>query len=497
MNRLPLKVMLWGQEIGQLSWDRQRRNTYFYFNPAIIGGTMDIAPLVAPIQAIRANIPFYGDDRRIYQKLPSFLADSLPDDWGNQLFEHWRTTNKLSNADVTPLEKLSFIGSRGMGALEFVPATEHIHIEDNIQLSSLISLAQRIFIERENAKILPDESLSMQALIAVGTSAGGRQPKAILAINQETGEIRSGQITNAEGFEYYILKFGDTARSSAELEMTYYELATKAGISMMPCQLWEVDGVNHFLTQRFDRKGNQKLHTQTLAALYPDADSYDKLLWVCRKMRLPEKTSEEVFRRMVFNILANNTDDHNKNFSFIMEPLGKWSLSPAYDLTYVFNTGGYQPHMEHCLFIGGKTMHITKQDVLDLAKENDIRQPEKIISEVASALLSFRNLAEKNGAKEEWIGRIEYTIMQHLAAWELNTVVPTRFAFDIAAHHLTDVYIEEAYKGNYHLYVTTDGAPQRFVIRKKTAEHELITYRGISHVDIDLLREIVASLLHD
>ncbi len=494
MNRVPLKIMLWGQEIGRLSWDKQHHNTYFNFNPAIIGGSLDLAPLIAPISSPRARLPFYGDDRRIYQNLPPFLADSLPDDWGNQLFEHWRTSNKIPIGDATSLEKLSFIGSRGMGALEFMPATEHMPVED-IQLSSLISLAQRIFVDRENAKILPEESLSMQALIEIGTSVGGRQPKAILAINKETGEIRSGQVANEEGFEYYILKFGDDARSSAELEMTYYELATKAGIDMMPCQLKEVEGVNHFLTQRFDRKGNQKLHTQTLAALYPDANSYDTLLWVCRTMRLSEKASEEIFRRMVFNVLANNTDDHNKNFSFIMEPSGKWSLAPAYDLTYIFGRGGYTPHTDHCLFIGGKTTNITKQDVLDLAKENGIRQAEKIISEVASSLLSFRSLAQKNGVKDEWIGRIEHTILQHLSAWGLSTIIPTHFTFDIGERHFTDVYIEEAHKGNYHLYATIDDTKKRFIIRKKMAEYKRISQIGISHMNIGLLQDILVNLL--
>ena len=184
----------------------------------------------------------------------------------------------------------------------------------------------------------------MQSLLTVGTSAGGRQPKAIIAINKETGEIRSGQIAGLEGFEYYLLKFGNSQHSAAELEMTYYELATSAGINMMPSELYSVEGNNHFMTKRFDRDGEKKVHTQTLAAIYPDADSYEQLITVCRKLHLPEADCQEVFRRMVFNILSNNTDDHNKNFSFIMQKDGSWRLSPAYDITYITDNGGYLPN---------------------------------------------------------------------------------------------------------------------------------------------------------
>ncbi len=171
----------------------------------------------------------------------------------------------------------------------------------------------------------------------VGTSVGGRQPKAIIAINRETGEIRSGQVETGNEYDYYILKFGDKKRSTAELEKTYYDMAKETGINMMESKLIEVEGAHHFLTRRFDRDAKGKLHTQTLAAMYPEADTYEKLLMACRKLHLPEVDCQDVYRRLVFNILTNNTDDHNKNFSFIMDHTGKWRLSPAYDLTYIFN----------------------------------------------------------------------------------------------------------------------------------------------------------------
>ena len=310
--------------------------------------------------------PIWGESEKIYQKLPAFVADALPDAWGNQLFELWRQQNRLSSAEINPLDKLAFIGRRGMGALEFLPEVPLERKSDKIDIKSLADLAERIFAERENARILPEESITIQSLLTVGTSAGGRQPKAIIAINRKTGEIRSGQISGMEDFGYYLLKFGNSEYSSAELEMTYYELAGMAGIRMMPSELYSAEGNNHFLTERFDRDGSKKVHTQTLAAINPDADSYEQLIATCRKLHLPEADCQEVFRRMVFNVLANNTDDHNKNFSFTMTEDGSWRLSPAYDITYVINRGGYLPNEEHCLFIRAKLSGFTRGDIIDL-----------------------------------------------------------------------------------------------------------------------------------
>lgn len=344
-----LRVLLWNEEIGRLAWDEHRKLSYFTYNPEFVKKGLNVSPLLAPLNGVRALTPIWGEEAKIYQKLPAFVADSLPDTWGNQLFELWRQQNHLANVDVTPLDKLSFIGKRGMGALEFLPETNREQRPEKIDIKSLTDLAEQIFRERENAHIMPEESVTMQSLLTVGTSAGGRQPKAILAINKKTGEVRSGQISGLEGFDYYLLKFGNSEYSSAELEMTYSELATAAGICMMPSELYPVDGNNHFMTKRFDRDGEKKIHTQTLAAIYPDTESYEQMITVCRKLHLPEADCQEVFRRMVFNVLSNNTDDHNKNFSFIMNEDGSWRLSPAYDITYIIDRGGYLPNEEHCL----------------------------------------------------------------------------------------------------------------------------------------------------
>ena len=202
-----LRVLLWNEEIGRLAWDEHRKLSYFTYNPEFVKKGLNISPLLAPLNGVRALTPIWGEEAKIYQKLPAFVADSLPDTWGNQLFELWRQQNHLAGADITPLDKLSFIGKRGMGALEFLPETNREQRPEKIDIKSLTNLAEQIFRERENTHIMPEESVTMQSLLAVGTSAGGRQPKALRAINKKTGEVRSGHITGLEGFDYYILKF--------------------------------------------------------------------------------------------------------------------------------------------------------------------------------------------------------------------------------------------------------------------------------------------------
>ncbi len=382
-----------------------------------------------------------------------------------------------------------------MGALEFEPASSSLKESEQLNLKALTDLAQRIYAERENVSISSEESLTLQSLIAVGTSAGGRQPKAVIAINPDTGEIRSGQIAGQDGFEYCILKFGDPERSSAELEMAYSRMAAAAGIDMMPCRLIEVEGQAHFITRRFDRDGSHKLHMQTLAALYPDADSYEKLMMICRKMRLPESTQEEVFRRMVFNILANNTDDHNKNFSFLMDEFGHWRLSPAYDLTFIFNTGGFLPERMHCLMIQGKLLGHTIEDALALARDNGIRKAARIIEEVTSAISRFRSFAEECGVKQRWINSVEQCLNEHMREWGLSLDEPESVSFRISETLYENVRVEQAYKGNYHLLCSANGVQLKFVISKNRSEYAMIERIGCDHLTLDQLRSMVEAYL--
>ena len=466
-----LKVILWGEEIGRLAWDARRRLSYFMYNPAFLKKGLNISPLTAPVDGTRGLAPVWGEEARIYQKLPAFVADSLPDAWGNQLFDLWRQQNHLSNADITPLDKLSFIGKRGMGALEFLPEVSRGRKAEKIDIKSLADLAERIFTERENARILPEESITMQSLLTVGTSAGGRQSKAIVAINRKNGEIRSGQISGLEDFDYFLIKFGNSGYCSAELEMTYHELATMAGINMMPSELYTVGGNNHFMTKRFDRMDGKKIHTQTLAAISPDTDSYEQLIAVCRKLHLPETDCCEVFRRMVFNVLANNTDDHNKNFSFVMSEDGNWRLSPAYDITYIFDNGGFLPNEDHCMYIRAKLRDITRDDVIRFARDNGIRRPDAVIRDVARALMQFRTVAGKYGVAEQWTGRVETTIFNHLKSWgEMEETACTTSELVIDGHVINNIHIERAYKGNFHLLAEIDGQERKFVIGKNKEE---------------------------
>lgn len=486
-----LKIILWDEEIGRLAWDEHRRLSYFTYNPDFIKKGLNISPLVAPIDGIRGLLPIWGEDAKIYQKLPAFVADSLPDAWGNQLFDLWRQQQKLSNSEITPLDKLSFIGRRGMGALEFIPEANRERKVGKIDVKSLADLAERIFIERENARIMPEESITIQSLLTVGTSAGGRQPKAIIAINRETGEIRSGQIAGLEGYDYYLLKFGNSEYCSAELEMTYYKLATLAGINMMSSELYTVDGNNHFLTKRFDRDGEKKIHTQTLAAIYPDAESYEQLITVCRKLHLPEADCQEIFRRMIFNILSNNTDDHNKNFSFVMNEDGSWRLAPAYDITYIIDRGGYLPNRDHCMYIRAKLHDITRSDVIEFARDNGIRRPDAIIRDVISALKQFRAIATNNGVSESWTGRVESTIVEHLKAWGEWEYETADVAININGHAISNIHIEQTYKGNYHLLANIDGAERKFVISKNKEEFASIEHTGLANLTADQLKAMI------
>ena len=490
-----LKVMLWGKEVGRLSMDFRRGMPYFEYSREWVENGLDVSPLNASIKRPQNLRPIFGASEKIYQKLPPFIADSLPDSWGNELFEQWRQQQKIRVGDITPLDKLAFIGKRAMGALEFEPETYRFSSVENLNLNSLIALAKRVYTERENAHVMPEESLDMQSLLAVGTSAGGRQPKAIVAINRETREIRSGQIEGLKNFDYCLLKFGTKERSTAELEMVYYEMATRAGISMMPCWLMAVEGEKHFVTKRFDREHGRKLHMQTLAALYPEADSYESLLWVCRKMRLSERDSEEIFRRLVFNVLANNTDDHNKNFSFLMDESGRWSLAPAYDMTYIFNVGGYLPETHHCLLVKGKYTEITLHDVLELAADNGIRKADTIIADVVESLRSFRTLAEKNGVQERWISAVETTLQHNLEMWGFCPPRTFEPYTDANGRHVENLRIEQQYKGNYHLLATIDGKELKAVIRTKTAEHDEISRHGVPNLADEYLKRLVDKFL--
>lgn len=414
MENNVVSVLLNGEEVGQLYWDEQNRRAVFSYNSSFIKKGMDIAPLTASIKGgVAKGFPILGNKEKMFQGLPPFIADSLPDKWGNKVFEQWAAQNNIPLRQLSPVDKLSFIGKRGMGALEFVPATAGLDASTSVQIDSLYRLAKKLFEERKEAIVLPGEELSMQSLYKVGTSAGGQHPKAIIAINRKTGDIRSGQVALPEEYIYYILKFaeGDDFPFT-QIEMSYYEMALNAGINMMPSKLIVAEGKYHFITERYDRRNGKKIHTQTLAAMCPDATSYEDLFAVSRRLNISSTEISEEYRRMVFNVMSANVDDHLKNFSFMMDEKGSWHITPAYDLTFTTNLDGAYYENGHSMTILGKSSGITISDLVQFAKENSIKNEQKIIAEVALSVSHFYDFALKYQVSSYWADRIEQYLSQ-------------------------------------------------------------------------------------
>lgn len=481
-----IKVNLWGQEIGRLVWDSSTRRTYFMYNPEQMDKIPDIAPLLSPMKSRNILLPIYGDDRPLYQGLPPFIADSLPDSWGNTLFDKWVKDNKIPRNKVTPLYKLMFIGSRGMGALEYEPfATDLTHTRA-VDIKSLHDLSLKILQYRDNTVLDANEELTLQALLAVGTSAGGRQMKAIVAINDETGEIRSGQVNGLDGYDYYILKFGDKSMPMAEIETAYYNMALSAGIEMEECRLLPVEGINHFLTKRFDRKNGEKIHLQTLAAINPDARSYEDLIATCRELSISESEIEKLFALMVFNIIANNTDDHNKNFSFLLEENGPWRMAPAYDVTFIFNTNGTGPNLERRLSVGGKISDISKSDLLDFAKQNDIKNATAIINRVAEAIGKFNDFADRYDISQPWRSIIQKTLNDNLVAFDyMDRNEKIEAIIDKYGRTITDFSITVNSKGHYQVSAIINDQRHRRFVRYNMKLHSDLSNRDIYNLPAD------------
>ena len=482
-----LKVNLWGKEIGRLVLDSIMRRTYFMYNPDTKNKIPDISPLLSPAKDRNILLPIYGDDRPLYQGLPPFIADSLPDSWGNTLFDKWVKGNKIPRNKITPLYKLMFIGTRGMGALEYEPYAADLTHTRAVDIKSLYDISLKVLEDRDNVILNANEELTLQALLAVGTSAGGRQMKAIIAINNQTGEIRTGQTDGLIGFDYYILKFGDRAMPMAEIETAYYSMAIAAGIEMEECRLLPADGINHFLTKRFDRKAGKKIHVQTLAAINPEARSYEDLVATCRELSISESEIEQLYARMVFNVMANNTDDHDKNFSFLLEENGKWRISPAYDVTFIFNTNGTAPNIERRLSLGGKTSDISKSDLLDFAKQNDIKNANAIINRVAEAICKFNEYADQCGITQPWRSIIQKTLNDNLASFGYIDKAdnPKGALYDKFGRTITDFSISINSKGHYEVVATIDGNRHRRFVRPNMSPYSDLSAQDIYNLSAD------------
>lgn len=406
MKNNVITVLLYGKEICRIQWQGGYRKGFrkvgslVSFNPEYRTSVFDVDPLgpyslsTYLVQKGMSDICRQGE----YEGLPRFLSGSLPDDWGNQVFSSWVESAGIRSHEITSVDKLAFIGKRGMGGFEFIPQMYTPASDDAVRLEELYALAKEIEASREGTAMNLQNNPGINDLMSVGMSAGGKHPKAIIAIDWSTGEIRSGQILLPESFTQYILKFKDSETwPTAEIEYVYYQMATECGIDMEKSSLLHVSGANHFLTERFDRKHGRKQHSATLRSLCGEITSYDDIFRACRLLRLPYRDMEQLFRRAVFNYLAGVTDDHDKNFSFMMSENGTWRLSPAYDVTFTVNYKNRFIGDRHVMSVEENDRLLTRRQLLRLAMENDIRQPDEIIREISSVLHTYVSKAEEAG----------------------------------------------------------------------------------------------------
>lgn len=501
MQNNVVRVLLYDEEVGRLYWDAKQRKAVFSFAPSFVAHGQDIAPLTAPLKSVGVTShPIMGNREKLFQGLPPFIADSLPDRWGNLVFDQWAQQRHIPLRSLSPVDKLAFIGKRGMGALEFEPATEEIEMTADIELGSLYLLARKIFEQREKAQILPDEELSLQSLYEVGTSAGGQHPKAIIAINGKTGEVRSGQISLPKDYTYYILKFAEgNDFPFTNVEMVYYEMAKRASIQMMPSRLLEIDGKFHFLTERYDRVNGRKIHVQTLAAMCPYANSYEDLFSVARLLDISVSEQKELFRRLVFNVLGGNVDDHVKNFSFMQDD-GKWHITPAYDLTFTVNIDGAFYENRHAMTMLGKDEDISVEDLLAFAKENNIRDAKKVIEEVAAAVAQFYELAMQCHVGDYWASRIEEYLSRLVPKRYVEGMthfLPTTIAPYMTQNSMmvTSFKMYETKRHDFLLTAEIDGVFYRYVARRKSALAHKIVERGRANLSEDNIRQMIEQYL--
>lgn len=399
-----INVMLWGKPVGTLveAGSGRNRQICFYFDPKFARTGLDIAPLRAPINGIAAQkrMPIFPEKDRLYGGLPSFIADSMPDNWGHLVFSQWAKAHNISMKNITALDRLAYIGRRGMGALEFVPPTSaEMETSFKVEIDQLSDLAQTVLKQAKNFKARLSPDLTVESLFRVGTSAGGRRPKALINVNPESGECYSGQVsTELPGFIPMIIKFDEHVDlPTTRIEYAYYLMAQQAGLRMMPSRLLEGKDEVHFLTERFDRNGNEKLHVQTLAAMDPLSTSYEDLFEVARKLALPQDDLKQLFLQTALNFLAANVDDHNKNFSFVMDSHGNWRLAPAYDFTFTVDPSAPSYVNRHCMTLNGKDHDVADKDLLELATSFDLKCGRKILDTAREVVGNFAEHAKTAG----------------------------------------------------------------------------------------------------
>lgn len=418
-----LDVFLWGRKVGTLVTYKERyaEKICFYYDSDFLNAGYDIAPLRASINSpsVRNGLPVYADSDKLFGGLPSFIADSLPDHWGNRVFNEWAKAHGISTRSLSALDRLAYIGRRGMGALEFLPpAAEDLEQPFKVEIAELYRLAQSALTEARNFKAELHPDLMIESLFKVGTSAGGRRPKAIININLETNECYSGQVaTPKQGFVPMIIKFDEhSSVPTTRIEYSYYLMAKEAGLQMMPSYLAEGSGAVHFMTERFDRQGGKKLHIQTLAAMKPTANSYEELFDVaCRLGVLPSEL-KQLFLSLTMNVLGGNVDDHNKNFSFLMADDGAWHIAPAYDYTFAVDLSAPGYMNRHSMTINNKNVDIERSDLLELAKHYNIKGADALIDKCLEVVSKFEHYADKAGINGQWTQQIKEEISYRVTA---------------------------------------------------------------------------------
>ncbi|WP_226701883.1 type II toxin-antitoxin system HipA family toxin [Microbulbifer elongatus] len=394
-----IEVHYKGKTAGAVSFDTNTGIGAFEYEPDFIHSGIELSPLKMPLAKRIYSFP--GLSHGTFHGLPGLIADSLPDDFGNAVLNAWMASQGRNPADITPLQRLQYTGKRGMGALEYSPATriKKLNATQDIAIDELVAIAQEVLDSRAGFRVHLDKTgednrEAMMALMSVGMSAGGARPKAVLAFNSDFTHVRSGQTDVPEGFTHYLMKFDGVSEHSkgqetfgdpmgfGAMEYVYNEMATNCGIDMMPCHLLREGNRRHFVTERFDRRGNDKIHIQTLNGIAhvdyksPGSFSYSELFAVARQLKLSALEAEQLFRRMVFNIVARNHDDHAKNFAFQLTDK-TWQLAPAYDLAYSYKPGSRWVN-SHWMSLNGKREDFTREDLYSLEKISPLFSRKKI-----------------------------------------------------------------------------------------------------------------------
>ena len=427
------EVKIWGKLVGAVAWDQATGSAVFEYDPEFKRMGWDLSPLKMPIASGQNlfSFPELKKERNslydTFKGLPGLLADALPDKYGNQLINIWLAQQGRPQDSMNPIEMLCFIGKRGMGALEFEPAVLPENKRSfSIEVDSLVETAKKLLNQRESfsTNLEKDQQQAVMEILKVGTSAGGARPKAVIAWNEKTGEVKSGQTKVPKGFEHWLIKLDGvsevqlgSSHGYGKVEMAYYHMAKACGIDMMPSRLLEENGRAHFMTQRFDREeGGIKHHVQSFCALkhfdynLVNSFSYEQLFQCMRELRLTYADAEQMFRRMVFNVIARNCDDHTKNFSFTLKQDGKWSLAPDYDLCHAYRPGS-EWVSQHALSINGKRKDILKSDLETIGASIRWKDASVIIDEINQTVNRWKEFADEVQVEPRLRDEIQETIL--------------------------------------------------------------------------------------